>query len=121
MSGERGDVIQVPVHTKDWELFLGTLASLVNGVEQAGEADLRGAVKAALVRQGKLAHLMRGRQPVLDPVDAIERAAGAYGAKAREARLRPDTLESVLYFEGVADGLNKAYRLLKHGVPVDVE
>ena len=112
---ERGPVIQVPVHTKDWELFLGALACVRNGVDQSSDASVEKALNAALVRQGKLAHKLRGRRPVLDPVDSLEKAAGVYGAKARE-----DGDEDG-YFGGVADGLNKAYRLLKHGIPVEVE
>ena len=66
-NDDRGRVIRVPMHERDWSLFLGTLQSLANGVEQAGDPDLRAAVKAALVRRGHIAHVMKealGRGPL---------------------------------------------------------
>ena len=58
-SKDRGPVIQVPIHTRDWELFLGSLVTLANGVEQAGEKELREKIKAALDRQQRVAAKQR--------------------------------------------------------------
>jgi hypothetical protein len=54
MAG-RGKVIQVPIHDRDWSLFLGALVTLANGIDQSQEAGLKRAIKAALDRQSKAA------------------------------------------------------------------
>jgi hypothetical protein len=60
MAG-RGKVIQVPIHDRDWSLFLGALVTLANGIDQSQEAGLKRAIKAALDdRQGRSGDLAFG-------------------------------------------------------------
>ena len=68
-SNARGKVLRVPIHTKDWELVLGVLACVRNGVDQSSDASVKKALEAVLVRQGKLAHKLRIRQTMPPKTD----------------------------------------------------